>query len=237
MIKVTIWNEYKHELIDPKVSEMYPNGIHGQLAEFLQDEFEVTTATLAQAEHGLTESVLANTDVLLWWGHIAHDEVEDAIVSRVHERVLAGMGLIVLHSGHFSKIFKKLMGTSCDLKWREDEQPCRIWNVNPGHPITQGIGEYIDLEMEEMYGEHFDIPAPDELVLVSWYPGGEVFRSGCVYKRGNGKIFYFQPGHETYPSYYDKQVQKIIKNAVTFCAPTGNVYPSYGHFEKKEIKA
>ena len=237
MIKVTIWNEYKHELIDPKVSEMYPNGIHGQLAEFLQDEFEVTTATLAQAEHGLTESVLANTDVLLWWGHIAHDEVEDAIVSRVHERVLAGMGLIVLHSGHFSKIFKKLMGTSCDLKWREDEQPCRIWNVNPGHPITQGISDYIDLEMEEMYGEHFDIPAPDELVLVSWYPGGEVFRSGCVYKRGNGKIFYFQPGHETYPSYYNKHVQKIIKNAVTFCAPTGNAYPSYGHFEKKEIES
>lgn len=236
MIKVTIWNEYKHELIDPKVNEMYPTGIHGQLAEFLKDDFEVTTATLSQAEHGLSEEVLDNTDVLLWWGHIAHDDVEDIIVSRVHERVLAGMGLIVLHSGHFSKIFKKLMGTSCDLKWREDEQPCRIWNVNPGHPITQGIGDYIDLEMEEMYGEHFDIPAPDELVLVSWYPGGEVFRSGCVYKRGNGKIFYFQPGHETYPSYYNQQVQKIIQNAVIFCAPTGNTYPSYGHFDKKEIK-
>jgi len=163
--------------------------------------------------------------------------VADSVVDRVHQRVLEGMGLIVLHSGHFSKVFKKLMGTSCDLKWREDEQPCRIWNVNPGHPITQGIGDFIDLEMEEMYGEHFDIPAPDELVLVSWYPGGEIFRSGCVYKRGNGKIFYFQPGHETYPSYYDKNVQRIIKNAVSFCTPTGNRYPSYGHFEKKEIKA
>ncbi|PCS08105.1 hypothetical protein RU86_GL001709 [Lactococcus piscium] len=223
--------------MDPKVSSMYPKGIHGQLASFLQDEFEVITATLDQPEHGLTEAILANTDVLLWWGHIAHDEVADSIVDRVHQRVLEGMGLIVLHSGHFSKLFKKLMGTSCDLKWREDEQPCRIWNVNPGHPITQGIGDFIDLEMEEMYGEHFDIPAPDELVLVSWYPGGEIFRSGCVYKRGNGKIFYFQPGHETYPSYYDGNVQRIIKNAVSFCAPTGNRYPSYGHFEKKEIKA
>ena len=237
MIKVTIWNEYRHELMEPKVSSMYPKGIHGQLASFLQDEFEVITATLDQPEHGLTQAILANTDVLLWWGHIAHDEVSDSIVDRVHQRVLEGMGLIVLHSGHFSKLFKKLMGTSCDLKWREDEQPCRIWNVNPGHPITQGIGDFIDLEMEEMYGEHFDIPAPDEMLLVSWYPGGEIFRSGCVYKRGNGKIFYFQPGHETYPSYYDKNVQRIIKNAVSFCAPTGNRYPSYGHFEKKEIKA
>lgn len=235
MLNVTIWNEYRHELTDEKVKDMYPQGLHGQLAAFLQDEFTVTTATLDEAEHGLTQAVLDQTDVLIWWGHIAHDEVDDAIVARVHQRVLAGMGLIVLHSGHFSKLFKRLMGTSCDLKWREDEQPCRVWNVNPGHPITQGIGDYFDLEMEEMYGEHFDIPAPDELVLISWYPGGEVFRSGCVYKRGNGKIFYFQPGHETYPSYYNQNVQKVIKNAVAFCAPTGNAYPSYGHFEQKDL--
>ncbi len=237
MLNVTIWNEYRHELTDDKVKAMYPQGIHGQLAAFLQDEFTVTTATLDQPEHGLTQAVIDKTDVLVWWGHIAHDDVANEIVDRVQERVLSGMGLIVLHSGHFSKIFKRLMGTSCDLKWREDEQPCRIWNVNPGHPITQGMGEFIDLEMEEMYGEHFDIPAPDDLVLVSWYPGGEVFRSGCLYQRGNGKIFYFQPGHETYPSYYDENVQKIIRNAINFCAPTGNPYPNYGHFNQKEINS
>lgn len=234
MINVTIWNEFRHEKTDEAVQRMYPEGIHGQLASFLEDECMVRTATLDEEEHGLTKEVLEKTDVLIWWGHIAHDEVSDAIVASVHERVLAGMGLIVLHSGHFSKLFKKLMGTSCNLKWREDERHCRVWNVNPSHPIAAGIGEYFELEKEEMYGEHFDIPAPDELVFVSWFPKGEVFRSGCTYRRGQGKIFYFQPGHETYPSYYDKNVQRIIKNAVNWCAPTEQKRVYYGHFDPLE---
>lgn len=175
------------------------------------DDFQVRTATLDEPEHGLTNEVLADTDVLVWWGHMAHDEVQDEIVQRVQQRVLEGMGLIVLHSGHFSKVFKKLMGTSCDLKWRVDDQHCRIWNINPSHPIVEGVGEFIELEKEEMYGEHFDIPTPDELIFVSWFPGGEVFRSGCTFRRGNGKIFYFQPGHETFPSYYNEKVQKLSK--------------------------
>ncbi|MDH6363441.1 trehalose utilization protein [Enterococcus sp. PF1-24] len=234
-MKVTVWNEYRHEKIDEAVNEMYPAGIHGQLAKFIADEETVVqTATLDEAEHGLSSEVLAETDVLLWWGHVAHEEVADEIVERVYQRVLEGMGLIVLHSGHFSKIFKKLMGTSCDLKWREDEKHCRVWNINPGHPIATGIEDYFELEKEEMYGEHFDIPQPDELIFVSWFPGGEVFRSGCTYRRGNGKIFYFQPGHETYPSYYDENVQKIIKNAVKWCAPTKASYPKYGHFQALE---
>lgn len=234
MIHVTIWNEFRHEKTDKAVQEMYPKGIHGQLAEFLKEDFTIKTATLDEPEHGLSEEVLSETDVLLWWGHVAHDEVSDEIVARVHQRVLEGMGLIVLHSGHFSKIFKKLMGTSCDLKWREDEKHARVWNVNPSHPIVEGVGEYIDLEKEEMYGEHFDIPAPDELIFVSWFPGGEVFRSGVTYRRGNGKIFYFQPGHETYPSYYNEKVQRVIKNGVRWCSPTENTYPHYGHFEALE---
>lgn len=234
MTKVTIWNEFRHEKTDQAVQELYPEGIHGQLAAFLGEDFEVQTATLDEPEHGLTEAVLANTDVLIWWGHLAHDEVEDEIVERVYQKVLHGMGLIVLHSGHFSKIFRKLMGTSCDLKWRENEEHCRIWNVNPGHPITAGIGDYLELEKEETYGEHFDIPTPDELIFISWYPGGEVFRSGCTYKRGNGKIFYFQPGHETYPSYYNKDVQQVIKNAVRWCQQTPSSYPTYGHYESLE---
>ncbi|MGY3765673.1 ThuA domain-containing protein [Vagococcus vulneris] len=229
MIHVTVWNEYRHEKTDKKVRDVYPNGIHEQLKSFLKEDFEVKTATLDDPEHGLSEDVLNDTDVLIWWGHIAHDEVSEEVVNRVHQRVLQGMGLVVLHSAHMSKIFIKLMGTSCDLKWREADERCRIWNVNPSHPIVEGVGEFIDLEKEEMYGEHFDIPAPDELVFINWYQGGEVFRGGCTYRRGNGKIFYFQPGHETYPSYYHPKVQRVIKNAVNWCHPTENNYPTYGN--------
>lgn len=235
MTKVTVWNEFRHEKTDAEVQAMYPEGIHGQIRHFLAAAgFDVTTATLDEPEHGLSEEVLAKTDVLIWWGHKAHEEVADEIVERVHQRVLAGMGLIVLHSGHFSKIFKKLMGTSCDLKWREDDRHARVWNVNPSHPITAGIGESIELEKEEMYGEHFDIPAPDELIFVSWFPGGEVFRSGCTFRRGNGKIFYFQPGHETYNSYYNEKVQQVIVNAVNWAKKTANPQPDYGHFDALE---
>ncbi|WP_368252233.1 ThuA domain-containing protein [Enterococcus sp. 2201sp1_2201st1_B8_2201SCRN_220225] len=235
MTRVTVWNEFRHEKTDAKVQAMYPDGIHGQISQFLTAAgFEVTTATLDEAEHGLTAEVLEKTDVLIWWGHKAHEEVADEIVERVHQKVLEGMGLIVLHSGHFSKIFKKLMGTSCDLKWREDDRHARIWNVNPSHPIVAGIGECIELEQEEMYGEHFDIPAPDELIFVSWFPGGEVFRSGCTFSRGNGKIFYFQPGHETYNSYYNKKVQQVIINAVNWAKATDNIQPAYGHFDALE---
>ncbi|WP_226671226.1 ThuA domain-containing protein [Metabacillus litoralis] len=235
MIKVTVWNENRHEKKNPVVSEIYPKGIHGAIAEFLQKEdHEVKTATLDEQEHGLTDEVLANTDVLVWWGHLAHDEVKDEIVEKVQQRVLDGMGLIVLHSGHFSKIFKKLMGTSCDLKWREADDKERLWVVDPTHPIAEGIGEYIELEKEEMYGEHFDIPAPDELIFTSWFEGGEIFRSGCTFKRGNGKIFYFRPGHETYPTYHNEQIQKVIKNAVNYVKPVDRKRPVYGNAQPLE---
>lgn len=229
MIRVTVWNEFRHELTDEDVKAVYPEGIHEALASFLTVDFQVNMATLDQPEHGLTEEVLNQTDVLLWWGHMAHGEVADEIVDRVHQRVLDGMGLIVLHSGHFSKIFQKLMGTNCDLKWREDGLSAKVWNVNPSHPITQGVGEWIDLDQEEMYGEHFDVPAPDELIFITGYPNGEVFRGGMTYRRGNGKIFYFQPGHETFPTYYHPTIQRVIKNAVHWAAPLTE-RPTYGHF-------
>lgn len=233
-INVTVWNEYRHELKEEKVASVYPRGIHAAIAEGLETAGVIRTATLDEPEHGLTEDVLNDTDVLIWWGHMAHGDVRDEIVERVHKRVLQGMGLIVLHSGHFSKIFKKLMGTSCDLKWREADEKERIWVVNPAHPIADGIGEYIELPQEEMYGEHFDIPAPDELVMVSWFEGGEVFRSGCCFTRGSGKIFYFRPGHETYPTYYNAQVRKIINNAVKWAAPVDREYPRYGNAKPLE---
>jgi len=235
MLKVTIWNEFRHEKKDEAVKKLYPDGIHQTLAKALATEdFTIKTATLDEPEHGLTTEVLESTDVLIWWGHIAHDEVSDAIVKRVQQRVLAGMGLIVLHSGHFSKIFKKLMGTSCDLKWREADDNERLWVVDVTHPIAQGIGEYIDLEQEEMYGEHFDIPTPDELVFVSWFKGGEVFRSGCTFKRGNGKIFYFRPGHETSKSYHHPAILRVINNATRWAAPTNCASPTYGNAKSLE---
>jgi len=238
MINVTVWNEYRHELKDEKVRDVYPEGIHGQIASFLSEEnIKVKTATLDEPEHGLTQEVLDNTDVLIWWGHLAHDEVEDDVVNRVHERVLDGMGLVVLHSAHMSKIFMKLMGTSCDLKWREAEEKERLWVIDPSHPIAEGIGEFIELEKEEMYGEHFDVPTPDELIFVGWYEGGNVFRSGMTYKRGNGKIFYFQPGHESYPTYYNKEIQQVIINGVNWCKSTERMYPVYGNSASlEEIK-
>lgn len=220
-IKVTVWNEFRHEKEDAKVKEIYPEGIHMVIKGFLDStgEFEVKTATLDEPEHGLTDEVLDNTDVLIWWGHKAHREVRDDIVEKVQERVLKGMGLIVLHSGHYSKIFKKLMGTSCGLKWREANENERLWVIDPSHPIAEGIGDYIELDNEEMYGEFFDIPTPDALVFVGWFKGGEVFRSGCCFNRGYGKVFYFQPGHETHPTYYHKDIQKVIINAVKWAKP------------------
>jgi trehalose utilization protein len=187
------------------------------LAEF--GDLQPRTATLDEPEHGLTEAALDQTDVLIWWGHMAHGEVRDEIVARVQQRVLEGMGLIVLHSGHFSKIFTRLMGTSCSLKWREAGERERLWVVEPSHPIAEGIGEFIELPNAEMYGERFDIPTPEKVIFISWFEGGEVFRSGCAWERGHGRIFYFRPGHETYPIYHNRQIQRVLVNAVRWARP------------------
>jgi len=220
MTTVTIYNEFVHEREDPEVEAVYPEGIHETLADAFQSHgFETQTATLADPEHGLTETVLEATDVLAWWGHAAHDEVEDAIAQRVVERVRDGMGFLPLHSSHVSKPFLELMGTSGALKWREAGERERLWVIEPGHPIADGLEEYIELDQTEMYGERFDIPAPDTLVFVSWFEGGEVFRSGCCYRRGAGRIFYFRPGHETYPIYRDERIQQVLANAAAWAAP------------------
>jgi trehalose utilization protein len=223
-INVTIFNENIHEQQNERVRQVYPEGIHGAIAAHLrqQDDMTVQTATLEQPEHGLTEAVLAETDVLLWWGHLAHDQVQDAIVDRVQQRVLKGMGLIVLHSGHFSKIFKRLMGTTCGLVWREADEKERLWVVSPNHPITQGLERFIEIPQAEMYGEYFDIPDPDELIFISWFQGGEVFRSGATWHRGQGRIFYFRPGHETYPIYYQEEVLKVLVNGIRWANFRGN---------------
>ncbi|MDY7094214.1 MAG: ThuA domain-containing protein [Acidobacteriota bacterium] len=218
--RILVWNEGRHEQQDPAVQAIYPQGIHGALAEGLEEHgYEaVRTATLDDPGQGLAEETLGETDVLLWWGHRAHEEVSDEAVERVQRRVLAGMGLVVLHSAHFSKIFRRLMGTRCTLKWREAGERERLWVVEPGHPIAAGLGDGFSLDHEEMYGEPFEVPPPEELVLISWFEGGEVFRSGCCYRRGRGRIFYFRPGHETHPTYHHPQVRRVLANAVGWCA-------------------
>jgi len=221
-VRALVWNENRHEQTNKLVQSLYPKGIHGALADALRatGTIEVETATLDEPEHGLTVERLAKTDVLLWWGHMAHGEVKDEIVERVQKRVWEGMGLIVLHSGHFSKIFKRLMGTPCALKWREAGENERLWVINRNHPIVAGLPEQILIEHEEMYGEPFSIPEPMETVLISWFEGGEVFRSGVTYQRGAGRIFYFRPGHEAYPTYHNEEVLQIIRNAVAWaCNP------------------
>jgi trehalose utilization protein len=220
-IRVIVWNEYRHEKRSAEIATIYPQGIHGTIAAFLNAQPGITacTATLDEPEHGLTDEALDNTDVLIWWGHMAHGEVQDKVVDKVQKRILNGMGLIVLHSGHFSKIFRRMMGTSCSLKWREIGEKSRLWVTLPGHPIAEGLGECFEIPHTEMYGEFFDVPQPDELVFISWFPGGEVFRSGCGYYRGRGKVFYFQPGHETFPIYDQPEVQLVIANAVRWAAP------------------
>ncbi len=232
-LRVTIWNEYVHELSSPAVGKIYPDGMHAVWAEAISrqlgESVQIRFALLEQPEHGLSYDVLAETDVLTWWGHAAHDRVDDEVVSRVQRRVLEGMGLVCLHSAHNSKIFKQLMGTSAMLRWREAAEKERVWIVDPGHPIAEGLtDEYFDVEQSEMYGEHFDIPAPDELFAISWFEGGEVFRSGCTWRRGKGKVVYFSPGHETFPIYHHPQVQRIIVNSVQWAAPSGGLYLGQG---------
>lgn len=238
MIRVAIWNEYRHELRIPQVAEIYPGGIHKAIGDHLitNPDIQVRTATLDEPENGLTQKLLDHTDVLVWWGHLDQDELLDEVAERVYQRVIQGMGLIVLHSGHASKPFRRLCGTECqNVSWREAGEKERLWKVMPSHPILRGIpGDYFEIPHEEMYGEPFCMPVPDELLLISWFEGGEVFRSGFTLKRGNGNIFYFRPGHEAFPVFYQKEVQQILMNAVLWAAPPFPVPEGRGDYSPLE---
>ena len=219
MIRVTVWNEYRKEFMYKETAELFPARMHNFIADFLKDDDIVTqTAWLDQEDNGITDELLENTDVLIWWSHGCWQEVKDEIAEKVKKYVLNGMGFIALHSAHTAKPFTKLMGTTCSLRWREDSRE-RLWCCNPAHPIAKGIPEYVDIKVEEMYGEFFDIPTPDDIVFLGWFNSGEAIRAGVTFTRGLGKIFYFQPGHETYPTYQIPEIQQIIRNAVRWCAP------------------
>jgi len=225
-LRVTVWHEYRHELKHEDVRKIYPEGMHVVIAaaikEHLGDDVIIRTATLDQPHHGITAEILEETDVMTWWGHMAHAEVAEIVADMVHRRVLEGMGILFLHSAHYSKPFRKLMGTGCGLKWRDAGELERIYIVDPSHPISDGLPAHFDIPHEEMYGEFFDIPTPDELVMISWFEGGNVFRSCCTWKRGKGKVAYFRPGHEVFPSYYHPEVRRVIANAVRWAAPVTN---------------
>jgi trehalose utilization protein len=218
-MRVTVWNENIHEQTEPEVARLYPDGIHGAVASAVRGvAAEVRTATLDEPEHGLTDETLANTDVLVWWGHIAHDRVDDNVAGRVKRHVLAGMGLVVLHSGHFSKIFKLLMGTTCALTWRDSGARELLWTVKPSHPVARGIPNPVVIPAQEAYCEPFDIPEPEELVFISSFGEGQVLRSGCAYHRGHGRVFYFGPGDQKYPVYHQPEIRQVIANAARWAA-------------------
>ena len=229
-IKVTIWNEFIHERDEGPLGDfirnIYPDGIHQLLKEKLQaDDLEIRAVSMDMPGQGLPNELLNDTDVLMWWGHCAHDMVDDELVARIRFRVLHGMGLIVMHSGHYSKIFRSLMGTACRLRWREVGEKERLWVVDPTHPITRGLPETFTLPHHEMYGERFDIPDDGKILFMSWFEGGNVFRSGVLFQRDYGKIFYFSPGHETYPVYHDENILKVLANAIRFVNPACGVLP------------
>jgi len=220
-MNITLWFEDRH--VSPEQREIYPDGMHGAVAAFLEREADIRCQCLTMDGPPLTEQTLNQTDVLIWYGHLCHREVDDRLVDLCWKRVLEGMGLIVPHSGHFSKLFIRLMGTTCQLSYRVDGGHERetVWVVDPAHPIAQGMGEGFIIPTEEVYREFHDIPQPEELVLISGVPGGEVFRSGCCRRRGAGRIFYFRPGHETCPTWHHPRVQRVMINAVRWAAPTG----------------
>jgi trehalose utilization protein len=234
-LRVTVWNEHVHEREQPAVAARYPDGIHGAVADALSGEGrDVRTATLGDPEHGLTDDVLAETDVLVWWSHCANDRVRDDVADRVVDHVHGGMGFVPLHSAKNSKPFRRLMGTTCNIKFRHAGETERVWAADPGHPITAGLPESFAIPETEMYGEPYDVPEPDRTVFISWFEGGEVFRSGLCYRRGRGRIFAFRPGHEEYPIYYQDEVRQVLRNAVEWAAPTGGSDAVWGAVEPNE---
>lgn len=233
-MNITVFDEYHPSQQTGKVAKLYPQGIHGAIKSIFDgdESVTVTIATQDMPEHGLTDDVLNNTDVLIYWGHVWQNEFLESVAERIQKRVLNGMGVVFLHASKSSKVFKRLMGTTGAAIYREDGEKERLWTVAPNHPITYGVEDGFTIDEDEMYGEHFDIPTPEELVFIGWFSGGEVMRAGCTFTRGRGKIFYFQPGHQTFPVYNNENVRKIIRNAAFWAAPTGK----YNDYVSRPVK-
>ena len=224
-LNVVIWNEFRHEKTKENVKEIYPDGLHAKIKDFLSEDadMDITLASLDEPYQGLPDELLEKTDVLVWWGHMAHGEVSDELVEKIRARVYAGMGFVALHSAHHSKPFKAIVGTNGNLSWGRNQKEV-IWNLMPQHPIAAGIPDHFLIEEEELYCEPFYIPQPDALVFGAWYEDGSIFRAGACFLRGAGKVFYFQPGHETCRSFYNPYVQRIIANGIRWAAPSNLGY-------------
>lgn len=238
-IRVTFWNEYRHEKTSEEAKALYPNGIHAFAKTFLEEDADITVrlAALDDPDNGLPDEVLDQTDVLIWWGHLAHHEVPDELAIKIRDRVVGGkMGFVALHSAHKSKPFKLIVGTTGNLTWGRVQKEV-MWNLMPSHPISAGIPDHFLLESEELYAEPFYIPQPDALLFGGWYEDGFLFRSGACFLRGAGKVFYFQPGHETCKSFYNPYVQRIIKNAVHWavCKPSYPIPEKCPHILTKVV--
>jgi trehalose utilization protein len=241
MTRVLVWyeNQPLPEAVDAERA-VYPNGVHGALGNLFaaQRDMQVRTATMQDAGQGLGDEALQWADVLVYFSHKHWRDVTDERVDAAQRRVLGGMGLVLLHSAHASKLFSRLLGTRTQcLRWREGRltgaqraagQPAppndgewqRVWTVAPAHPIASGLtGECFTIPKDETYGEYFEIPAPETLVFLTTSQGGEVLRSGCCWTRGRGKMFYFASGHETFPVYHQPEIQRILLNAVRWAAP------------------
>ncbi len=240
-IQVLVWDENPSHA--PR--DIYPRSIRGAVAdglcEFGRDEVVVRTAHQDEPEQGLSAAALAQTDVLVWWGHMRHSELNDAVIGRVAERVLhRGMGFVALHSAHYSKPFRTILDCTGHLKggWSEADQPEEVRVCAPQHPIAHGVHDFT-LASEEMYGGPFDVPPPAVVVLQSYFPAtNRFFPSGIAWSvgagidpnfesgpgrgigqgEGVGRVFYFRPGHESVPTYFHTDVRRVLLNAVRWTA-------------------
>ncbi len=238
-----VWDENKKSV----PTEVYPSNIRGAIADALNVSEVVNivaaTACLDDDHQGITADVLRNIDVLIWWGHARHDEVTDETAELVRSAVHNdGLGFLPLHSAHYSKPFKAVLSANGHLKggWRENDNPADTEEITvaaPKHPIAEGIVGFT-IDQEEMYGAPFDVPPYQVVVFQSYFPtGGEYFPSfattvgkgidpafasgsgnGANQGEGAGRVFYFRPGHETFPTYHLPVVQKILRNAVLWLA-------------------
>ncbi|GGA37183.1 ThuA domain-containing protein [Paenibacillus physcomitrellae] len=238
-IRITVFCEHHQDRYEP-VKSVYPDGIHAAIAAAFAEEpgFQITIATQDMPSHGLTNEVLECTDVLIWWSHIDNHLLDDTVANEVCRRVVRdGMGFIALHSASFSKPWQRMLGIEYEAgEWgRFRTMPKgekeRLWVVAPGHPICEGLGDFIEIPQDEMYGEPMLIPEPDKLLFIAWWEGGEVCRSGTLFERGRGKIFGFTPGHEEFPIYHQSEIRRVLRNAVRFLAPAGGakVHSGEGH--------
>lgn len=228
-MNITIFNEYHPNEHTGKAEKNYPGGIHIALKSiFESQEYDVVTATQEQACNGLTDEILDNTDVLLWWSKNWDNELLNSVADKVVSRIREGMGAVFLHSAKNSKPFLRLTGTTsatAPVSWKEPGESERLFVVSPAHPIAEGIPSGYVIPNEEPYCEYFDIPKPDDIVFLGGFGNGMCIRAGVTFTRGAGKIFFFQPGHDSFPVYNDKVIRRIILNAVNWAKPVAKPAP------------